>query len=83
MPAKSKGKCRVFPEPIAEKPSNLQDDAMPFEPCEFAQYFLHKVPDLLSRKQSLEFRYDYLIKKIRETHYYDSFWVSIKSSIIH
>jgi len=72
---KEKGAKRiVFPEPIAEKPSNGRDDVMPFEACEFAQYFLKKVPDLLSSKQSYEFKYDGLIKKIRETDYYDSSW---------
>ena len=63
MPVKSKGKGHVFPAAIYEEPANFQDDVMPFEPCEFAQYFLHKVPDLLSSKHSLEFKYAYLVKK--------------------
>ena len=78
MPVKSKGKGHVFPAAIYEEPANFQDDVMPFEPCEFAQYFLHKVPDLLSSKHSLEFKYAYLVKKIRETHYYDSSWREYK-----
>ena len=79
MPPKNEGaKHRVFPAAIYEESSNVQDEVMPFEACEFAQYFLNNVPDLLSSKHSLEFKYACLTKKIRETHYYDSSWREYK-----
>ena len=79
MPPVIKGaKSRIFPSVIYEEPSNVKDNVIPFEDCEFARYFLNEVLDLLNLKLSCQVSCDDLIKLLRETNYYDSSWDDYK-----